>query len=418
MTKRILIKGQCFLLLFIIVIINFVSVHAVSEAPELKSASAILVESKRGQILYEKESRSKLHIASANKMMTALLALEKSGSKVDTKITISKNAVAVEGSKLNLEVGGKYSVEDLVYTVILTSANDSAIALAEYVGGDLQSFVNVMNDKARELKLKDTNFTNPTGLYDEAQYTTAYDLAVLTRYALSNPSFEHVFSSKAKLWTNQGKVDVITNSNNLFWSYNGIDGGKTGYNEVERQTAVTTASRENMRVISIVSDSPEESVYEDSTKLLDFGFGNYKTGVLVKKDQTMENIGVADKTIDLISPIDVYYTFPVGEDYIKAIDLKVKQGIELPVLKTEIVGAMKYILKDDTEINIDLYPAVNVYSSVDMFSSLVKSMIEYRDITILLVTLVGIEIILILMKILKVLRNAISRLLLRTKAKE
>lgn len=416
MKNRFLIRVQCFIILFII-LINGIQVFGAVEAPELKAASAILVESQRGQILFEKNSSTRLHIASANKLMTALLAIEKAGSKIDTPVTISKNVTDVEGSKLYLEVGAKYSVEDLVYTIVLTSGNDSAIALAEYVGGDVKSFVDMMNAKARELKLKDTNFTNPTGLFDEAQYTTAYDLAVLLRYALSNPVFDRIFSTQAKLWTNQDKVEILTNSNNLFWSYDGIDGGKTGYNEVERQSAITTATRNNMRIISIVLDSPEENVYEDSTKLLDYGFVNYKTGLLVKKDQTIETIAVADKTIDLISPIDVYYTFPVGEDYIKDIDIKFKENIELPVLKTQIVGAMKYVLMDDTEISVDLYPAVNVYSSVDMFSSLVKSMIEYKEITILLLILIWIEILLIVIKFVKLLKKGISRILSKSKAK-
>lgn len=417
MKNKFLIKVQCFLILFIMLFSNSGSVLGAIEAPELKAASAILVESQRGQILFGKESRSRLHVASANKILTGLLALEKAGSKLDTQITISKNVTAVEGSKLNLEVGEKYSVEDLIYTVILTSGNDSAIALAEYVGGDVQTFVNMMNDKARELKLKDTNFTNPTGLYDEAQYTTAYDLALLIRYALSNPSFDNIFSSQAKLWRHQGKVEIMTNSNNLFWGYDGVDGGKTGYNEIERQSVITTATRNNMRVISIILDSPEEDVYEDSTKLLDYGFANYKTGILVKKEQTIETLPVGDKTIDLISPIDVYYTFPIGQDYIKDFEFKTRNNIELPVLKNQIVGAMKYVLKDDTEITVDLYPSANVYSSVDMFSTLVKSMVEYKDITILLLILVGIELILILLKVLSVLRKVVSRLLSKSKAK-
>lgn len=417
MKNRFFIKVQCFLILFIMLFSNSGSVLGAIEAPELKAASAILVESQRGQILFGKESRSRLHVASANKILTGLLALEKAGSKLDTQITISKNVTAVEGSKLNLEVGEKYSVEDLIYTVILTSGNDSAIALAEYVGGDVQTFVNMMNDKARELKLKDTNFTNPTGLYDEAQYTTAYDLALLIRYALSNPSFDNIFSSQAKLWRHQGKVEIMTNSNNLFWGYDGVDGGKTGYNEIERQSVITTATRNNMRVISIILDSPEEDVYEDSTKLLDYGFANYKTGILVKKEQTIETLPVGDKTIDLISPIDVYYTFPIGQDYIKDFEFKTRNNIELPVLKNQIVGAMKYVLKDDTEITVDLYPSANVYSSVDMFSTLVKSMVEYKDITILLLILVGIELILILLKVLRVLRKVVSRLLSKSKAK-
>jgi len=418
MRNKFLIKVQCFLIsLLIIIFSGAIQVFADVEPLELKAASAILVESKRGQILFEKNSRDRLHIASANKLMTAILALEKAGSKVDTQVTVSKNVTTVEGSKVNLEVGGMYSLEDLVYTIILTSGNDSAIALAEYVAGDVKSFVDIMNNKARELKLKDTNFTNPTGLYDEAQYTTAYDLAILLRYALSNPNFDKIFSTQAKLWTNQDKVEVITNSNNLFWSYDGIDGGKTGYNELERQTAITTATRNNMRIISIVLDSPEEYVYEDSTKLFDYGFNNYRTGILVKKDQTIESITVGDKTIDLISPIDVYYTFPVGEDYIKDIDIKTKENIELPVLKTQVVGAMKYVLMDGTEISVDLYPSVNVYSSVDMFSSLVRSMIEYKEITILLLILVWIEMFLVILKLVRGLKKIVLKLFFKSKAK-
>lgn len=418
MRNKFLIKVQCFLIsLLIIIFSGAIQVFADVEPLELKAASAILVESKRGQILFEKNSRDRLHIASANKLMTAILALEKAGSKVDTQVTVSKNVTTVEGSKVNLEVGGMYSLEDLVYTIILTSGNDSAIALAEYVAGDVKSFVDIMNNKARELKLKDTNFTNPTGLYDEAQYTTAYDLAILLRYALSNPNFDKIFSTQAKLWTNQDKVEVITNSNNLFWSYDGIDGGKTGYNELERQTAITTATRNNMRIICIVLDSPEEYVYEDSTKLFDYGFNNYRTGILVKKDQTIESITVGDKTIDLISPIDVYYTFPVGEDYIKDIDIKTKENIELPVLKTQVVGAMKYVLMDGTEISVDLYPSVNVYSSVDMFSSLVRSMIEYKEITILLLILVWIEMFLVILKLVRGLKKIVLKLFFKSKAK-
>ncbi|AEV69531.1 D-alanyl-D-alanine carboxypeptidase family protein [Acetivibrio clariflavus] len=415
MKNRFLIKVQCFLIVLLIIFVNGGQVFAAIEPPEVQAASAILVESKRGQILFEKNSRNRLHIASANKLMTALLALEKAGAKLDTQVTISKNVTEVEGLKMNLEVGAKYSVEDLVYTIILTSGNDSAIALAEYVGGDVKTFVDMMNKKAHELKLKDTNFTNPTGLYDEAQYTTAYDLAVLLRYALSNPAFDRIFSTEAKLWTNQNKVEIITNSNSLFWRYDGIDGGKTGYNDLERQTAITTATRNNMRIISIVLDSPEEYVYEDSIKLLDYGFENFKTGILVKKEQIIDTMTVEGKTIDLISPIDVYYTFPVGEYYIKNIDIKIKENIELPVLKTQVVGAVKYILKDDTEINVDLYPAVNVYSSVDMFSSLVKSMIEYKEITILLLILIWIEIFLILLKLLRAIKKVILKL--KSKAK-
>jgi len=118
---------------------------------------------------------------------------------------------------------------------LLGSANDSANVLAEYIGGDEKGFVELMNKKAQELEMKDTYFTNPTGLYDEKQYTTAYDLAVLIRYALTKSStFNEMFSAKARPWVDG--TQILINSNELFWSYDGVDGGKTGYNEIDRQT--------------------------------------------------------------------------------------------------------------------------------------------------------------------------------------
>ncbi|NLF42684.1 MAG: D-alanyl-D-alanine carboxypeptidase, partial [Bacteroidales bacterium] len=239
MNRKILVQIQCFVAVLVIVFSCKDFAFADREPLQIAAPSAILVESQRGQVLYEKDSKKKLHISSANKIMTALITLENMKDQLNTKVTISKNAVSVEGATLNLEVGEKYSVEDLLYSVILDSVNDSAIALAEYIGGDEKGFVELMNKKAIELKMSDTHFTNATGLYNEQQYTSAYDIALLIRYAVTKYSkFQKIFSSKAWPWSNNGKV--LINSNELFWSYEGVDGGKTGYNDIERQTAITT----------------------------------------------------------------------------------------------------------------------------------------------------------------------------------
>ncbi|HHV29461.1 MAG TPA: D-alanyl-D-alanine carboxypeptidase [Clostridium sp.] len=404
MYKKILLQIQC-LTVVMLVLFSFVgSAFGVGEVPEIMAPSAILTEVQRGQILYAKNPNEKLHVSSANKIMTGLIALEKMQNQLDTKVTVSKKAVSVEGSVLNLEVGGKYPIEDLIYSVLLGSANDSANVLAEHIGGDEKGFVELMNKKARELEMEDTYFTNPTGLYDEEQYTTAYDLAILIRYAISKSNiFDEIFSTKARPWVDG--TQILINSNELFWSYDGVDGGKTGYNEKHRQTAITTATRNGQRMICIVLDSPEESLYDDSVKLLDYGFLNYRTGILVSLGQPLKKVSVGDKSIDLVSIRDYYYTYPAGENYIKDIEFKVAENLTPPVLKSDVLGIAKYILEDGTIIEVSLHPAVDVYSSVGWFESLLNQVKEYRDIAILLCILLVVEIIIILNHIVKLIKR-------------
>jgi len=379
-----------------------------SQIPDIKASSAILVESARGQVLYEKQSSRKLHISAACKIMTALVAIEK--ADLSSKVTISKESVDAEGSALSLEVGKKYSVEDLLYGIMLTSANDAAKALAEYVGGDINKFVVLMNNKAHELNMKDTHFANPTGLYDESQYTTAYDIALLMKYALSNPTFNRMFSIKAMPWVNgQGEVKILTNQNKLFWSYDGVDGGKTGFNEKDRQTAITTATRGNMRLISIVLDSPENSVFEDSAQILDFGFDNYKTSILVSKDSPQKTIQIGDKEINLVSISDVYYTHPIGESYIKSFECTTIPDLNPPINKNSVVGTARYVLNDNTVISIDLYPDTEILPPEDFRSSIKKVITENKDIFYLLLILVFIEVILIIYNIIKFIKRLIKR---------
>ena len=164
MNRKILVQIQCLVAVLVIVFSCTEFAFADREPLQIAAPSAILVESQRGQVLYEKDPKMKLHISSANKIMTALITLENMKDQLNTKVTISKNAVSVEGAALNLEVGEKYSVEDLLYSVIMDSVNDSAIALAEYIGGDEKRFVELMNKKAKELQMSYTHFTNATGL--------------------------------------------------------------------------------------------------------------------------------------------------------------------------------------------------------------------------------------------------------------
>lgn len=369
-----------------------------SAGPAIRAPSAILFDAERGQILYQKNPDLKLHISVANKIMTAVLTIEK--GNLENKVTISKESSSSEGSVLFLTVGEKYAVEDLLNAIILTNANDAANALAEYVGGDINKFVEMMNNKAKELKMDNTYFVNPTGLSDEKQYTTAADIAKLIRYALTLPDFNRIFSYRAVPWINsKNSVDLLTNSNKLFWSYDGVDGGKTGYNQIDKQSSITSATRSGRRLVAIVLDAPENDVLADSVALLDYGFNNFKKGILVSKNQALHSITVANKEINLISINDVYYTFPIGEDYVSNVEINITKDLNLPILKSRVIGIARYTLKDGTVINVNLYPDTDVYPPENLYTKLVNNLKEYKELYILVVILVIIEILIILYKI-------------------
>ncbi|NSW89355.1 MAG: D-alanyl-D-alanine carboxypeptidase [Firmicutes bacterium] len=369
------------------------------DGPEIKAPSAILIEAERGQILYKKQADKKLHISTANKIMTAVLVIEK--GDLESKVTISKESTASEGSVLFLTVGEKYTVEDLLNAIILTNANDAANALAEYIGGDINKFVEIMNTKAKELNMQNTYFTNPTGLYDSAQYTTANDIGILMKYALGLPTFNRIFSYRAVPWVDKKGTDLLTNSNRLFWEYEGVDGGKTGYIQKELQTAITTATRNDRRLIAIVLDAPENSVLQDSVKLLDYGFNNFKKGVLVSKNQPLTSITIGDKEINLISTSDIYYTYPIGETYVKSFSFNISKNLKPPITKSMIIGIARYTLQDGTIIDVNLYPETEILPPDNFYTTLVKRLKENRDIFILLIFLICIEVLIILYKILK-----------------
>ena len=373
------------------------------DIPALDASSAILVDADRGQILYGKATSKRLHISIANKIMTAILAIEKAG--LGDKVTISKESANVKGSLLNLEVGEKYSLENLLYAAILTSANDAASAVAEYVGGDVNKFVDLMNAKANELKMANTVFKNPTGLYDESQYTTAHDLSVLVRYAISNSTFERIFSSRGIPWSDGDNSKILLSSNNLFWSYDGVDGGKTGFNDKNSQSAVTTATRNNLRLVSVVTDSPEDSVFKDSEQLLNYGFTGFKKGILVEKGQSLKNLSVNDMGLKLVSSEDIYYTHPIGDNYIIKLEIKTEQTLNPPITRDMVLGIATYILKDNTIIDVKLYSDTDIKPAQDSLSYFLNKIKAHRDLFLIVVFLLIVELILAIYNINRFIRK-------------
>lgn len=384
----------------------------VSAPSELKAASAILAEADRGQVLYEKNSKIPLHISAACKLMTILLAVE--SGDLTSNVTISKDSVDAEGSALSLEVGKKYRLEDLLDGIMLTSANDAAKAVAEQIAGDTNKFVAKMNDMAVKLNMTGTHFTNSTGLYDDSQFTTANDISLLIEYAIENPDFKRIFSIQYKPWNDaKGNPIILTSQNKLFWSYDGVDGGKTGYNNKEQQTVIVTATRGNMKLICIVLDSPESDMFNDTTGLLDYGYDKFKKNILIRQGEKIKTVSVEGNNINLVSQTDVSYVHPVGESYIK--EFSTTTDLQLPVKKNKLAGTARYVLNDGTVIDIGLYPDTDIIPPDDFLSSAKKKIMDNRDILYLVIFLLLIEVILILYNIIKLIKRLARKIIGRRK---
>lgn len=368
----------------------------------IKAPSAIIIEADGGQMLYEKDSKKPLHISVVCKLMTILLAVE--SGDLTSNVTISSDSVDAGGSALSLEVGKKYTLEDLLYGIMLTSANDAAKAVAESIGGDTSKFVDSMNAMAAKLGMKDTRFKNPTGLYDEEQYTTAYDISLLVKYAITKPAFKTIFSVKARPWDYaDGKSKILTSQNDLFWSYYGVDGGKTGYNEKERQSVAATAQKNGMELICVVLDSPENDLFSDATLLFDYGFNNFMKSILVRNGEVLKTVEVDGNEINLVSQSDVFYVHPLGESYIK--EFSTSTNLQPPIKKMKPAGMAKYVLEDGSVIEVNIYPQTEIVPPEDFLSKAKKQILENRDILYLLIFLLVLEAIFIIVNIINLIRK-------------
>lgn len=407
MFRKLILRLTAAFMILTVVLTNNVY-GAIPAGPSISSSSAILVDSIRGQVLYKKNSSMKINTPIASKIMTMLLSIEQ--SKLDVKVTISKESTVTEGSLVNLEIGEKYTVEDLLYATLLASANDSANALAESIAGDTGKFVEAMNTKAKALNLKNTQFTNPSGLYDENQYTTAEDLAILIKVALDNPTFNIIFSTSARPWISGNDSTILINQNKLFWwGYEGVDGGSVGYGNKSLQSSVTTVTRQNQRLICLTLEAKEDLVFNDSIKLLDFGFEHFRKGLLINKGKVLKNVDVEGHDLALASMEDIYYTHPVGESFIKNIDFNIKKDLKLPIKRDMSLGTARYILEDGTAIDVNLYSTRDINPPRRVMDILKTRLLENRDVYFILVALCFLEILIMLYNLFKFIKKRIYR---------
>lgn len=325
--------------------------------------SAILMEFDTGEILYNKESHKRLAPASMTKMMTLLLvmeALEKGTITLEEKVRVSENAASMGGSQVYLEPFEEMSVEDLIKSVAIASANDASVALAERIAVTEEEFVKMMNNKAKELGLENTNFVNPTGLHDKNHYSTAYDMAVIARELLKYEDVtEYTKIYEDYLRKGTEKEFWLVNTNKLVKFYQGVDGLKTGYTSNAKYCLTATAKRGNMRVIAVVMGADTiKDRNRDITNMLDFAFGQYDLHKLFSHDQTIyEWTPLKSKHKLKITPqSNISLLVEKGEsieDY--KTDVILKDDLKWPYKQNEQIGMIQ--VKKDNEV-VREYPLI------------------------------------------------------------
>ena len=277
-------------------------------AQAISARSAIVQDAVSGRVLYERDADRRSLIASTTKIMTALIVCQQ--CNVLDRMRIPAEAVGIEGSSMYLREGEVLTVQELLYGLMLSSGNDAAVALAIYCGGTVEGFVRLMNDKAHRLGLKDTHFENPNGLDAPGHYSTARDLAVLAAYAMEDPIFRKTVSSKT---VTVGERH-LRNHNKLLWFLEGADGVKTGYTKAAGRILVSSATRDDRRIVAVTIDAPDD--WMDHQKLLEEGFSRYTVRQVIRVGDyvgTLDVAGGGDDQVTVYAGKDWYYALAPEE---------------------------------------------------------------------------------------------------------
>lgn len=283
-------------------LIPFFDLSAVAEGAEIPPAvsaqSAVLIDAVSGTVLFAKDADRPLPMASTTKIMTALVALEK--MPLDTVIEIDARAVGVEGSSIYLTDGEELTLEQLLYALLLESANDAATAIAVGVAGSVEQFAELMNEKTSELGLKNTEFQNPHGLDAEGHHTTAYELAIITASALQNSIFETIVSTRKTTIPHDGTdgVRLLINHNKLLRSYEGSIGVKTGFTKKSGRCLVSAARKNGATLIAVTLNAPSD--WNDHTSLLDYGFSQMESVELCDAHEVCTPLSVVGGTANAV----------------------------------------------------------------------------------------------------------------------
>ncbi|MCL2337433.1 MAG: D-alanyl-D-alanine carboxypeptidase [Firmicutes bacterium] len=331
--------------------------------PVTTAVAALVMDAENGQVLYSKEADQKMYPASTTKIMTALVALE--NSSLDEMVAVSPTAAAVDGSRVGLQPGEKLPMEDLLYMLMLTSANDSAEAIAEHISGSAQQFAQLMNRRAAEIGARNTHFTNPHGLQDPAHYTTARDLALIGREAMKNATFRRIvgtvnikldrkkymspalLQSVAQLEQIHGPLqqDFYTHNKLLtggYYGYQGAIGIKTGYTVDAGQCIVAMARRNGREMIAVVLNSQGAALWSDAAALLDYGFQGFSPAEVIAPRQMITDVPVKDGAAKAVLETNdyFYYDFPAGATPAVSRRVELDKNIKAPLEAGKQLGEL------------------------------------------------------------------------------
>lgn len=374
-------KAIAYILLFSIFILNTGEVYA---APSLLCNTAVLIDATTGTILAEKNADKKMYPASLTKIMTAILAIEM-GELSDVIKVDDDTPYEIEGSHIALEPGEILTLKDMLYALMLPSANDAALAIAKHYGGSEEDFVKMMNNKAKELGAINTNFVNPHGLHDDNHYTTAADLALITKYAMKNETFRTIVKTKRyeikqtnkkneiryfanlnKLVHNSGYNQIYVDGAYISPEYEYATGVKTGYTPEAGNTLVASAEKNGTQLILVTMNGVSLEMYQDAHNLFNFGFDEYESTTLIDKNTFVQNIKVQNgdsKEISAITESD--FKTLIKKNSENKIESKiVLNEITLPLKQNDKVGKIEYLLDGKVIGTVNLITPTEVKSTL------------------------------------------------------
>lgn len=394
--------------LFLFVFIILFSTYSFSYAEELSLSGegAILIDVDTLEILYEKNSNSQFYPASTTKIMTAILAIEL-GNLQDI-VTVDEESVKLtDGSHIALEPGEQLSLEYLLNALLIESANDAALVIAKHISGNQDEFYKLMNDKAKSIGALNTNFVNPNGLPNEEHLTTAYDLALIGRYAMENETFRSIvknYTYTIPVTNKKTEPRYLKSANRLIYSnekidvdgklipikYEGVTGVKSGYTVAAQQCLVTSLEKDGHKFIAVVLKSNGKSIYSDTHKLLNYGLENFEKIQLGHANKFVDNYTVENGLVPFVAGVtktDSY--FIINKDDKNNIEEKIimEDPLVAPISKGQVIGKVQYLLSGKVVAETDIMTTMDI--EIIPVPSIFKRILSKWYIFIFLLIIVG-----------------------------
>lgn len=372
--------------LFLIFLILFLSLQSLVFAnPNLNVRTAILVDYHSDKVLYEMDADAQIYPASMTKIMTTIVVfdlLKKNKISLDDTFVVSENAWRLSESgysSMFIMINDEVSVEDLLHGIIIASGNDACVALAEGIAGSEENFAEMMNEKAAEIGMTSSNFSNSSGINDPDNYSTVRDIALMSKYLISNyPDYYKWYRIKNFTWDRTGGDPIKQgNRNPLLYKKVGVDGIKTGYLAVEKYSLASTMQKETRRIIAVGSGFPTKQFRStESLKLLNWGFRNTNTYQISKKEETFFELKTwlgKEKTINAVTKEDFYLTLNKKDIRNYKVFLNYEGPVKAPIKKDQKIAELIVTNKEETIKTLPLYASQNV-SKVNFLKSLLTSL--------------------------------------------